>query len=69
VLGFFFFSWFALSAHFPIQYVSGDGQTHFGAAHYRLWVLWCTIWACKWYIILLCITLQAWNVHNRTQSL
>jgi len=28
-----------------VQDASGDDQTHFGAAHYRLWVLLCTFWA------------------------
>jgi hypothetical protein len=27
---------FSLAAHLPVQDVSGDAQTHFGAGHYRL---------------------------------
>ncbi len=33
---------FSLSAHFPVQDLSGDAQTNFGTAHYRLCLLLCT---------------------------
>jgi hypothetical protein len=45
-----------------------DAQTHFGAAHYRLWVLLCTFRACKVIHINIKYLLQALNVHHRTQS-
>jgi hypothetical protein len=36
---------FPLTAHFPVQDVSRDAQTHIGTAHYRLSVLLCKFWA------------------------
>jgi hypothetical protein len=41
---------FSLNAHLPVQDVLGDTQTRFYAAHYRLWLLLYTIWACDSHI-------------------
>ncbi len=35
---------FSLSAHFPVQDLSGDAENFFGTAHYRLCLLLCTFW-------------------------
>jgi len=40
-------SFFSSCPFFLVQDASGDEQTHFGAADYRLWVLLCTFWACN----------------------
>jgi hypothetical protein len=47
-------SLFSLTTYLPVQGVSGSVQTHFGTAHYTLWVMLCTFWVL--------------NMHNRTQK-
>ncbi len=66
----FFFLFFESLAPSPSFFskIMDDAQTHFGAAHYRLWVLLCTFWACKVIHINIKYLLQALNVHHRTQS-
>jgi len=38
---------FPLVAHLLGQNVYGHAQTHFGAAHYQLWVQLCIFWVCN----------------------
>jgi hypothetical protein len=58
---------FSLTASLPAPDVTGDVQTHLGAAHYTCWVLLCTYvlslkWACRK------VQLQAQNMHNMGPS-
>jgi hypothetical protein len=47
-------SLFSLATYLTGQGVSGSVQTHFGTAHYTLWVILCTFWVL--------------NMHNTTQK-
>jgi len=59
---------FSLTALLPAQDVTGDAQTHLGAAHtHTRWVLLCTCvlslkWPCRK------VPLQAQNMHNMGSS-
>lgn len=45
---------FSITTYLPVQGVSGSVQTHFGTAHYTLWVMLCTF--------------RVLNMHNTTQK-